>query len=99
MEALSIYIGDRLGVYGALRAAPSPTSTELAAQVGCNERYVREWLEQQAVTGLLDVEGAAGDALSRRYSLSPAGAEVLADPDSLNYMPAVVRLAVSLTRP
>ena len=34
------------------------TSSELAARTGVHERYAREWLEQQAVTGLVDVDDA-----------------------------------------
>jgi SAM-dependent methyltransferase len=94
LESFSIYIGDRLGLYAALRDGSLMTSSALAAKTGCNERYVREWLEHQAVSGILDVEDAS-DPSQRRYALGPAAAEVLAQPDSLSCMAAVVRLAVS----
>jgi 2-polyprenyl-3-methyl-5-hydroxy-6-metoxy-1,4-benzoquinol methylase len=55
---------------------------------------VREWLEHQAVSGIIEVEDA-DDPAQRRYTLSEGAAEVLAQPDSLNYMAAVVRMAVS----
>ena len=35
------------------------TSAELAKRAGIDERYAREWLEQQAATGILEVEGEA----------------------------------------
>jgi hypothetical protein len=38
------------------------TSTELAAATGTHERYVREWLEQQAAGGILGVDDAHADA-------------------------------------
>lgn len=98
MDVLSIYIGDRLGLYRALAERDALTSTELALMAGCHPRYVREWLEQQAVTGLLTFEDNTDDN-SRRYSLPHAAREVLTDADSLNYISPVVRLLVSMTRP
>ena len=98
LESFSIYIGDRLGLYQALRDAPSSTSAAVASATGCNERYVREWLEHQAVSGIIEVLDAE-DPSQRRYSLGEGAAEVLAQPDSLNYMAAVVRMAVSTAAP
>ena len=94
LESFSIYIGNRLGLYEALRDASSSTPDAIAAAAGCNERYVREWLEHQAISGLVEVQDAE-DPSQRRYSLSEGAAEALAQPDSLNYMAAVVRMAVS----
>ena len=96
LEVLSVYLGDRLGLYRALAGAPSVTAVELAAKAGCNERYIREWLEQQAVGGILTVVGAARDASARRYALPAGAAEVLTDGDSLNYMAPMTRTMTSL---
>ena len=52
----SIYIGDRLGLYRALAESGPATSAELASRTGTHERYIREWLEQQTVAGILEVE-------------------------------------------
>ncbi len=46
MSASLILLGDRLGLYKALAAAPV-TSTQLAEKTGTVERYVREWLQRQ----------------------------------------------------
>jgi hypothetical protein len=54
---------------------------ELAGRAGVDARYAREWLEQQAVAGLLDVEDPARDAEDRRYRLPAAHADVLLDAD------------------
>ena len=44
-----------------------------------NERYAREWLEQQAMTGILEaVDPEAADA-ERRYALPAGHHEVLLD--------------------
>jgi 2-polyprenyl-3-methyl-5-hydroxy-6-metoxy-1,4-benzoquinol methylase len=76
------------------------TSAELASAAGIHERYAREWLEQQAIAGMIDVESSASDSAERRYRLSAAHAEVLLDSESLNYLaplaPGVVSLASTL---
>jgi SAM-dependent methyltransferase len=82
MELASAYAGLRLGLYQVLRDGGPATAAELAERAGIDERYAREWLEQQAVAGLLDVEGVAGDQDARAYRLPAAHAEVLLDPDN-----------------
>src|SRR2546425_13104847 len=64
MELLTIYTGDRLGLYGELADRGPATPSQLAARAEINERYAREWLEQQAAPGPLEVGDpavAAGD--------------------------------------
>jgi SAM-dependent methyltransferase len=84
-DILALYLGERLGLYRALANGEAVTSKELSVASGTNERYVREWLEQQAVTGILEVDDAAADPADRRYRLPAGHAEVLADEDSLFY--------------
>jgi 2-polyprenyl-3-methyl-5-hydroxy-6-metoxy-1,4-benzoquinol methylase len=86
LELLHVYIGDRLGLYRAMADRGSAISAaELAAAASISERYAREWLEQQAVAGVLDVEPAE-PAADRSYRLPAAHMEVLLDADSLNYL-------------
>jgi SAM-dependent methyltransferase len=92
-DLAAIYLGDRLGLYRALADGGAATSAELAARTGLNERYVREWLEQQAVTAIL-LTGSDDDAASRRYSLPPAHREVLVDELSLAHMTPFIRAIV-----
>jgi SAM-dependent methyltransferase/predicted transcriptional regulator len=80
-ELASVWLGLRLNLYETLREHGPATVAELAGRAGIDARYAREWLEQQAVAGLLDVEDAAGDAETRRYRLPAAHAEVLLDAD------------------
>ncbi len=89
LESLSMYVGDRLGWYRALAAGGPATPAELAARTGTQERYAREWLEQQAVYGILSTEPADPD---RRFALPPAAAEVLTDESSLAYLGPLARL-------
>ncbi|HYZ92874.1 MAG TPA: methyltransferase domain-containing protein [Actinomycetota bacterium] len=88
VDVLTVYIGDRLGYYAALADADALTPAELATKTGTNERYAREWLEQQAVTGIIDASGSS-------FSLPPAHAEVLTEPDNLAAMAWLPRLLVS----
>ena len=89
LQMLSAYLGDRLGYYRALADAGPATPDELAARTGTHPRYAREWLEQQAVIGWLEV--TSGDA-GRRYHLADATAEVLTDDQSLLYSAPLARL-------
>lgn len=80
-ELLTVDLGRRLGLYETLARSGPVTSGELAAATGVIERYTREWLEQQAVAGIIDADDTT-DAAQRRYSLSPEHAHVLLDRDS-----------------
>jgi 2-polyprenyl-3-methyl-5-hydroxy-6-metoxy-1,4-benzoquinol methylase len=94
-----VYLGDRLGFYQWLADEGSATAGELASATRTSERYAREWLEQQAVSGVLDVDDPAAEAGERRYSVPPGHLEVLTDPDSPNYMAAFARMMVGMARP
>ena len=73
-DVYSVYLGVRLGFYRSLFVEGSATSTELAGRARTEERYTREWLEQQAVTGILTCDSPDAPSLERRFSL-PAGYE------------------------
>jgi 2-polyprenyl-3-methyl-5-hydroxy-6-metoxy-1,4-benzoquinol methylase len=85
LDILTVYIGERLGLYRSLAALGPATSAELAERSGTNERYTREWLEQQAATGFLSVDDPAADALERRYAIPDEHVPVLADAESLEF--------------
>jgi 2-polyprenyl-3-methyl-5-hydroxy-6-metoxy-1,4-benzoquinol methylase len=99
MEILSIYVGDRLGLYRALVEDGGATASQLADATGTNERYVREWLEQQAVAGILEVEDADAQPEERRYLLPEGHDEVLLERDSLFYAAPLAQQMVGITRP
>jgi 2-polyprenyl-3-methyl-5-hydroxy-6-metoxy-1,4-benzoquinol methylase len=98
VDLLTIYLGDRLGYYLALRDRGSVTPKELADATSTHVRYTREWLEQQAASALVDVEDTTADQDARRYSLSPEHAEVLTDPDSPYSMAPFARSLVAASR-
>lgn len=94
IDVFSIYLGEKLGLYRALWSRGPLTEVELATSTGVDVRYVREWLEQQAVTGVLEVDDPAS-ADGRRFSLPDTHAEVLLDGESLNYLAPFVRILMA----
>jgi SAM-dependent methyltransferase len=94
LELGGIYLGDRLGLYAALAERGPATAGELAARTATDQRYVREWLEQQAAAGVLACDDAAAAPEDRRFSLSAGHADALLNPDSLATVPGMVRLAI-----
>jgi SAM-dependent methyltransferase len=99
LDLLCVYLGDRLGLYRALADAGTSTSAELASAAGVNERYAREWLEQQAVAGIIEVEDPNASAAERRYDLPAGHDEVLLEADSLNHMAPMAQALVACTLP
>lgn len=90
IETFSIYVGERMGWYRALADGGAQTPTQLAERTGCQERYVREWLEQQAVYGILAF--SEDDEGGRRFSVPAGVQEVLLDERSLSYLGPLPRM-------
>jgi 2-polyprenyl-3-methyl-5-hydroxy-6-metoxy-1,4-benzoquinol methylase len=99
MDLLCVYLGDRLGMYRALVDTGAATSAELASVAGVDERYAREWLEQQAMTGILEVQDPIASDAERRYAVPPGHDEVLLDAGSLNHMAPMAQLLVACALP
>jgi SAM-dependent methyltransferase len=89
-SATLMLLGDRLGLYKALAAAPL-SSAELAARSSTNERYIREWLNNQAAGGYVEYDPGSG-----KYSLSPEQALCLADPHGPVDLPGAYFLVEAL---
>jgi 2-polyprenyl-3-methyl-5-hydroxy-6-metoxy-1,4-benzoquinol methylase len=77
LELYGVYLGKALGLYAALASRGPLTPMELARDTGIASRYAREWLEQQAVAGLLVVEHVPAPADDRRYRLPDEHVNVL----------------------
>ena len=86
-----VRIGDRLGLYRALRDRGPLTVEGLAEAAGIAPRYAREWLSQQAASGYLAYDGAAGT-----FELPPEQALVFAEPDSPVYLQGAFDLAAAM---
>jgi hypothetical protein len=76
-----VYIGQKLGLYKAMADSGAVTPAELAERTSTNERYVREWLINQAAGGYAEY-----DADSGRYSLTPEQAVALTEENSPFYV-------------
>ena len=81
-----IRIGHATGLLEAAAQAPR-TSTELAAALGLDERYVREWLAGMATGGILAYDPEAGTFL-----LPPAHAVLLTGEGAANMAPVATLL-------
>ena len=98
-ETFTVYMGHRLGYYATLAGNQWTTIAELAEKTGTDRRYAKEWLEQQTSVGILEVEDTRTDEASRRFRLPAAHAEVLAEPESLNYLAPLSQIVVGAVRP
>lgn len=85
MEMLSSHLGIQLGLYRALADGPSDARA-LAERTGIHPRYAREWLEHQAVAGILETDPADVDPYARTFTLPSGHQEALLDVDSPAYM-------------
>src|SRR5438477_11054510 len=73
MTSALITLGDKLGLYRALKDSGPVTADELAGRTGLSPRWVREWLNQQGAAGLLAYRGDG------RFEMTPEQAAILAD--------------------
>jgi SAM-dependent methyltransferase len=95
-ELLSTYVGQELGLYDALAAQGPTTAAGLASSVGIHGRYAREWLEQQAIAGFLEVDDPQRPPEERVFRLPAATGAVLVDPSSLAYLAPFGSFVVAL---
>src|SRR6476661_4189565 len=77
ISGLMVHLGDRLGLYRAMAGTGPVTPSALAARTGTQERYVQEWLANQAAGGYVAYDPAGGT-----FELSAEHALVLADETS-----------------
>jgi SAM-dependent methyltransferase len=90
MSAVLMSVGDELGLYRELAKGPL-TSTELATRTGTDERYIREWLANQAAGGYAEYDSA-----SAKYSLNDEQALCLADPNGPVDLPGAYAIVEDL---
>jgi SAM-dependent methyltransferase len=91
MSAALVVLGDRLGLYKAMAGAGPLTPAELARKTGTAERYVREWLANQAAGGYVRYDPAAGT-----YTLPDEQALALADEDSEAFLPGSFQVLAAM---
>ena len=86
-----VVLGDKLGLYKAMAGGAPVTPGELAERSGCRERYVREWLCQQAASGYVEYAGGA-------FRLPPEQELALAVEDSPAFIPGAFQLVAAMTK-
>jgi SAM-dependent methyltransferase len=94
LELLGVYLGKTLGLYRLLAGAPGLTVAELAARAGLDERYTREWLQAQAISGFVDASGT--DLATATFTLPPGGSEVLVDELSPFYLAPLTQVPAAI---
>jgi 2-polyprenyl-3-methyl-5-hydroxy-6-metoxy-1,4-benzoquinol methylase len=89
LNAALVVMGDKLGLYRALAGAGPLTPQELATRTNTSERYVREWLNNQAAGGYVEYDPETGT-----YILPPEQAMALTDESSPAYIPGFFQIAL-----
>jgi SAM-dependent methyltransferase len=93
LSAALVVIGDRLGLYRAMADGEPVSAAELAARTETDERYVREWLSNQAAGGYVSYDAERGE-----FFLSPEQSLALAQEGSPAFVPGAFQLATALVK-
>jgi SAM-dependent methyltransferase len=91
MSAVLVLLGDKLGLYKAMAQAGPVTPGDLAQRTGMAERYLREWLANQAAGGYLTYQPDTG-----AYTLPEEQASALADETSPVFLPGAFHVIAAL---
>jgi 2-polyprenyl-3-methyl-5-hydroxy-6-metoxy-1,4-benzoquinol methylase len=89
-NAALIRIGDKLGLYKALAKSGPQTPAQLAKATGTSERYIREWLSEQAAGGYITYDATKGT-----FHLSEEQAFAMADESSPVFLPGAFQVALA----
>ena len=93
-SAVLTYIGDKLGLYKAMYDFGKPITSQELANITCtSERYIREWLANQAAG-----EYVAYDSSSNRYALPIEHAQALVNETSPAYVAGGFQILMSFYR-
>lgn len=88
---VAISVGRRLGLYRAMAGKGPQSSWEVASATGCEERYVREWLNSQVAAAYIDYHDE-----SATYELPTEHVPVLVDEDSPLYLASAFEIPASM---
>jgi SAM-dependent methyltransferase len=86
-------IGDKLGLYKAMAESGPISSEALATKTQTSERYIREWLINQAAGGYVEY-----DATTRKYRLPPEQALAMTDENSPFFVGGGFQLANAILK-
>jgi SAM-dependent methyltransferase len=90
LSAALVVIGDRLGLYRAMRSGEPVSAEQLAERTGTDPRYVREWLSNQAAGGYVTY-----DPDGEEFFLSPEQSLALAQEGSPAFIPGAFQVATA----
>ena len=93
LHSAVVLMGDRLGLFRAMRDGTPVTSQQLSERTGVRERYVREWLKANAASKYVDY-----DAATDTYSMNPEQAFALAEDNTALDLPGFHYMLASLMR-
>ncbi|HKC29351.1 MAG TPA: methyltransferase domain-containing protein [Jatrophihabitans sp.] len=83
IELCNAYLGIHLGLYRELDQAQA-SAAELARRTGCDERYLLEWLQAQAISGFTTADG--DDPATARFALADGVADVFVHDTAPTYL-------------
>jgi SAM-dependent methyltransferase len=90
LSAALVVIGDRLGLYRAMRSGEPVSAEQLAERTGTDPRYVREWLSNQVAGGYVTY-----DPDREEFFLSPEQSLALAQEGSPAFIPGAFQVATA----
>jgi ubiquinone/menaquinone biosynthesis C-methylase UbiE len=93
LSANLTHIGDRLGIFREMERSGPVTSEELAMRMEMSERYLREWLLNQAAGGYVEY-----DAETKKYRLPEEQAAALADEESPFFVAGGFQIISAMSR-
>jgi SAM-dependent methyltransferase len=93
VSAALVVLGDRLGLYAAMRGGDPVTTEELARRTGTSAVYMAPWLANQAAGGYVEY-----DASTDTWSMTPEQEAALGDPESPTFFPGSMQLALGVLR-
>ncbi|HEY3505381.1 MAG TPA: methyltransferase domain-containing protein [Actinocatenispora sp.] len=93
-ELYGVYLGLTLGLYRVLADRPGLTGAALAEATGLDRRYVREWVQGQAVSGFVLASGTDLDTAT--FALPPGGRDVLVDEVSPYYLAPLAQMPAAV---
>jgi len=94
-ELCTVYLGIHLGLYRALEYSPA-TAAELADRTGCDQRYLLEWLQGQAIAGFLTIDRP--DPPTARYALADGTYDVFVDETAPTYLGGLADIIAAVGR-
>ena len=86
-------VGDKLGLYKTVARHGPLDSKKLASMTGTHERYVRDWLLNQAASGYVTY-----DEVSGQYSMTPEQAALMADENNPFFVAGGFQLFTALVK-